>query len=630
MRGDFLLGDWLVQPQLNLLSHAGQSVHIEPKVMQVLVYLADHPGDVVSKKELKKVVWEDSYVTDDVLTRSISELRKALADDPKNPEMIQTIPRGGYRLIAPVRPADEAPVLVQSPERVSVPVLTPAPDVRAATTASAPAPVRSWRKQSWAIFLLVALIGTAFLIWFTTVRTEGPVIKSLAVLPLKNLSADPEESYFADSMTEALISDIANIGPLQVTSRTSVMRYRTTVKSIAEIARELRVDALLEGSVMRVGNRVRITAQLINARTDTNMWSASYERDFRDLLILQKEVARAVADEVKITLSPRERERLSSAESLDPEAYQAYLRGRYFWNQRTQESMERAAEYFESAVSRAPRFALAYAGLADAYTLLGHYRFWPPEQAFPKAKLAALKALELDNSSAEAYASLGFVSMSYERDWVAAERSLRKAAELKPNYATAHHWLGLCLLGLGRTDEAIREAEQAKQLDPVSLATNTFLAQCLLLSRQYDRAIKQSTETVRLYPESAPPRIILAESLWRGGKAREALVQIELVKRFWEDDPVKIRVTEQFIAGHPSRALNEVQGYMKSNQGDCPDPMFCAEAYALAGQKDPALRWLGKAFEQRESRLLFLGIDPTFAPLKSDPRFVELLRRLGL
>ena len=389
----------------------------------------------------------------------------------------------------------------------------------------------------------MAVAGTAFLVWFTMVGKEGPSIKSLAVLPLKNLSADPEESYFADSMTEALISDLANIGPLQVTSRTSVMRYRTTVKSIAEIARELKVDALLEGSVMRVGNRVRITAQLVNAQTDTNMWSASYERDFRDLLILQKEVARAVADEVKITLSPRERERLSSAESLDPEAYQAYLRGRYFWNQRTRESMERSVEYFDSAAARAPRFALAYAGLADAYTLLGHYRFWPPEQAFPKAKLAAQKALELDPSSAEAHASLAFVSMSYERDWVAAERALRKATELKPNYATAHHWLALCLLALGRSDEAIREAEQAKQLDPVSLATNTFLAQCLLLSKQYDRAIQQSTETIRLYPESSPPRIILAESLWRKGKVPEALAEIERVKRVWEDDPAKIRVT---------------------------------------------------------------------------------------
>lgn len=620
MRGDFLIGTWLVQPQLNLLSAGEVSTHIEPKVMQVLVYLAARPGEVVSKKELKKSVWEDSYVTDDVLTRSISELRKALADDPKNPGVIQTIPRGGYRLIAQVTPIEEAPPVPQAPD----PPVTPMSPVPGSDRR------RSWTNRNWAIVLLVALAGLAFVAWIAVTRRDSPAVRSLAVLPLKNLSADPEEDYFADSMTEALISDLANIGPLQVTSRTSVMRYRGTVKSVAEIARELKVDALLEGSVMRVGNRVRISAQLVNARTDTNMWSASYERDFRDLLILQKEVARAVADEVKVTLSPTERERLSSAESLDPDAYQAYLRGRYFWNQRTRESMERAVDYFQLAAARVPGFSLAYAGLADAYNLLGHYGFWPPERAFPQARAAAEKALELDKSSAEAHASLALVSLNYERDWTAAERALRKATELKPNYATAHHWLALCLLGLGRNGEAIREAEQAQQLDPVSLATNTFLAQCLLLSKQYDRAVVQSRETIRLHPDSAPARIILAEALWRQGRVPEALQEIERVKRIWQDDPAKIRVTEHVIAGNPARALDEVRGYVKSNQGTCPDPMFCAEAYALAGQVDTALQYLGKAFERRESRLLFLAIDPTFTNLRGDPRFVELLRRMGL
>jgi TolB-like protein/DNA-binding winged helix-turn-helix (wHTH) protein/Tfp pilus assembly protein PilF len=626
LRGDFYLNDWLVQPQLNLVSRSGKNAHIEPKAMQVLLQLAGRPDEVVSKATLKKEVWADTYVTDDVLVRCISELRKALEDDPKNPEVIQTIPRGGYRLIAPVLYPEETvhdptpgePELSQEAGEQSRP-------------AAAARPGRSYRFEAplGGAILLLGLLALAWGSGFWPFGSSLPVIKSLAVLPLENLSGDAEQDYFADAMTEALISDLANVETLQVASRTSVVRFKSTTLPVSAIAKQLGVDALVEGSVVPIGDRVRISALLIDGRTDRHLWSGTYEREYSDVLFLQKEVARAVAEEIRSTLTPREKQRLTKARSIAPKAYEAYVKGRYFWNQRTPEALAKAAASFEEAIAVDPEFGLAYSGLADTFSLLAHYGFRDAGEAFPKSKEAALKALELDASAAEPHASLALASMSFDRDWGAAEAGFRKAIDLNPSYATAHHWLALCLMGQGQTKEAIREALRARELDPVSLAANTFLAQCFLWAGQYNQGVKECLVALELHPDAATPRVILAECYWRLGRTNDALAQLDRVRENWRDDPRQLTITRALIAGDRDRAAHVFKDYL-SDAGESADAMFSAQALALIGEKDQAYKWLDRALARHNSGLLILKVDPTFDGLRGDPRFQSLLSRLGL
>lgn len=632
MRGDFYLNDWLVQPQLNLVRRNDSNVHIEPKAMQVLAYLAGCPDEVVSKPVLKKQVWTDAYVTDDVLVRCISELRKALDDDARNPQIIQTIPRGGYRLIAKVVAAGPAPASENLAEAPHFSELhQPATDVHppAAQGSNPRFPLRA--SLILAAGALLAALIVAFWVGSPFSRPDASAagIRSLAVLPLKNFSGNVEQDYFADAMTEALINDLARIRTLQVASRTSVMAYKARSLPISSIARELKVDALVEGSVMRVGPRVRITAQLIDGKTDRHLWSDTYEREYKDILFLQKEVARAVAEQIQITLTPEEKQNLAKAEPVKPEAFEAYVKGRFFWNQRSREALLRAAEFFEESVRIAPDFGLAYSGLADTHNLLAHYGFRDADDSFRKSKTAALKALELDPSAAEPHASLALISMAYDHDWKAAEAGFRKAISLDPGYPTSHHWLGLCLIAQGRISEAIQEAERARELDPVSMAPNTFLAQVFLLARQYQRAEQKCLETLEIHPTSVALRLILTETYWRQGKVKQALAEIDKIVKSASDDSEQLAITRALIAGDKGGARRLFHEYLAGPGGPA-NPMFCAQTHALLGENDEAFRCLEKAYARRDSGLLIIKVDPTFDGLKQDARFAQLTAQLGL
>jgi len=627
VRDDFYVNDWLVQPQLNLLLRGDTRVRIEPKAMQVLVYLAGCPDEVTSKQVLKKQVWADAYVTDDVLVRCVSELRKALEDDARHPQIIQTIPRGGYRLIAKVvlEPA-EAP---ESPEPAPPPAERTTDRVLPPQTARDP----RFPLRTTLIVLGIGLLAVVAAIWlgsaFSRSDASATRIRSLAVLPLKNFSGNTEQDYFADAMTEALINDLARIRTLQVASRTSVMAYKARTLPISSIAKELKVDALVEGSVMLVGRRVRITAQLIDGKTDRHLWSDTYEREYKDILFLQKEVARAVADEIQITLTPEEKQKLAKAEPVNPEAFGAYVKGRYFWNQRSRDSLLKAAEFFEESVKLAPDFGLAYSGLADTHNLLAHYGFRDADDSFKKSRAAATRALQLDPSAAEPHASLALISMSYDRDWKAAEDGFRKAIQLNPGYPTSHHWLALCLIGQGRTEEAIQEAERARDLDPVSLAPNTFLAQVFLLARQYPRAEKKCLETLELHPDSDALRLILTESYWRQGKVKQALTEIDKVVKNGQEDLAQLAITRAVIAGEKVSARRLFHQYLSGPNGPA-NPMFCAQTHALLGENDQAFQCLEKAYVLRDSGLLIIKVDPTFDALRQDARFPKLANQLGL
>jgi serine/threonine protein kinase/Tfp pilus assembly protein PilF len=454
-------------------------------------------------------------------------------------------------------------------------------------------------------------------------------IESIAVLPLENLSGDPEQEYFADGMTEVLIADLAKIGALKVISRTSAMQYKGARKPLPEIARELNVDAVIEGSVLQAGDRVRITAQLIRATTDQHLWAESYERDLSDILALQGEVARAIAKEIEVKLTSGEEARLASARPVNPEAHPAYLRGRYFWNKRTEVGHKRAFEYFQQAIDVDPSYAAAYAGLADAYLFLNEPT---PEEANRRARAAATKALEMDDTLAEARTTLAFAAI-FDWEWAAAEKGFQRAIELNPSYATAHHWYSLLLTWTGRHEEAIAEMKRAQDVDPLSLVIGTALAGTFYFARQYDQAIELYQKTLAMDENFYRAHSGLATAYLQKGMFEEAIAESQ-----WVPDRYPIPSTHAVfgrayaMAGKTAEALEILDELKKVDENlrqkyDVSKSL--ATIYVALGEMDEALHWLEKAYEEGSANLVYLKVDPSFDAVRSDPRFQDLLRRMN-
>jgi TolB-like protein/Flp pilus assembly protein TadD/predicted Ser/Thr protein kinase len=487
---------------------------------------------------------------------------------------------------------------------------------------------------------LVLLLAVA--VWFNTGKlrewrrspASAPRIQSLAVLPLANLSGDSTQEYFADGMTEELITDLARIGSLRVISRTSAMQYKGTVKSLPEIGRALNVDAIVEGSVERSGNRVRITAQLVEAPTDRHLWARSYERDLRDVLDLQSEVARRIADEIKAKVTPKERAQLTSSRVVDPEAHELYLRGRFYQEKRTQETLQQAISYFEHAIEKEPNYALAYAALAASYTMLEDFGVLTPKEALQKARPAATKALEEDDNLGEAHAALGLVLIhTYAPGgWESAEKELRRAIELNPSYASAHHWYALCLLAQGRADEAVAEIKQALVLDPLSLIINTNVGSILTMVRRYDQAIEQQKKTLELDPSFPSAYWPLGLAYEEKGMSNEAIVEFKKAIALDRRSPVYLAALGHAYAaaGRRGGAQKVLARLIKLSQQSYVPYYEMAVVYADLGDKQQALASLHMACEGQSGRLYFLKLDPRFDPLRLDPKFEDLLRCVGL
>jgi eukaryotic-like serine/threonine-protein kinase len=510
----------------------------------------------------------------------------------------------------------------------------------AMASASAPAiaepvPQSRGRRARWiALGVLAAAIAAVVVVRSLTSRRErtaasGEAIRSLAVLPLENLSRDPEQEYFADGMTEALISNLARIRALRVISRTSVMRFKGTRKSLPEIGRELNVDGIIEGSVLRSGDRVRITAQLVAASSDAHLWAQDYERDARDVLSLQGEVARAIAKEIRVAVSPQEQAQLAKSHPVDPEAHRLYLLGRYWWNKRNPEGFQKALEYFDQAVAKDPGFAAAYAGLSDTYTNMGFYHVLRPREAFPKARAAAVKALELDDSLAEAHASLGNIDLNYDRNWAAAEKSFQTSIQLNPGYPSAHQWYSLLLSAQGRLDEAAAEIRRAQELDPLSLIIDQNIGLQLYYARRYDDAIQQYRRILEMDPGFRITRLMLLYAYAELGMFREAIAE---GKKASAGD-LQNRAALAYVharAGDRAQAFRLLEDLTASYGLDDIPPQSIAIVYTGLGEKDEAFAWLNKAYDERTPFALFLKPSPYYDPLRSDPRFAELLRRVGL
>lgn len=489
---------------------------------------------------------------------------------------------------------------------------------------------RRWTARRIAVLCLAVTVIAALLILSLVRRPPG--IRSLAVLPLENFSGDASQDYFADGMTDELITDLAQIRALRVVSRTSVMTYKGTRKSLPEIARELNVDAVVEGSVSRSGDQVRITAQLIQLPADKHLWAQSYQGNLSDTLSVQNQVARAIADEIRVEITPQEQAALKSARKIDPEAYEAYLKGRYFWNKRTADGLEKAVDYFDQAIAKDPNYAAAYSGLADTYALLGDWEYaaMSPKEAMPKALDAARKALQLDDSLGEAHASLAFCLEGFDWDFMAADKEFQRAIELNPGYATAHHWYAWHLSLVGRNNEAIAEMERAVSLDPVSPIVNADLAELLLIARLTDESIRQSRKTIELNPGFAFAHNQLAQAYIEKKMFAAAITELHEAIRLGGDSPIFVANLARAYARSEQRAAATALLEDLKNRSVPKSPLLAeiAMIYVAFGDKDQAMVYLEKGFEERFNPGVLER--PCFDELRSDPRFQDLTRRIGL
>lgn len=601
----------------------GVRIRLQSQPFRVLQILLTHPGELLTREELKARLWpSDTFGDfDHGLNKAINKLREALNDSAPSPRYIETIARRGYRFIAEVTTSEkaspEAPVsaeLLQSEDQA----------IEGAGVSDLQRPKAQFLR--WQViaglFLVAALL--AFVLRSPRTKTSRE-IRSLAVLPLESLSSDVSQEYFADGMTDELITDLGQISALRVISRTSVLPYKRLRKPLPQIARELGVDAVVEGTVLRAGNQVRITAQLIEARDDKHLWARSYERDLRDTLTLQNQVARAIAEQIRISLTPQEKSTLASAKAVNPEAYEDYLKGRYFWNKRTPQDDQKAIDYFSQAIARDSNYAQAYAGLADAI-----HRLPPPKEAYPKSKALAEKALELDNSLSEAHTSMAVCLDFFYWDRAGAEREFRRAIELNPSYATAHQGYAWMLTELGRNKEAIGEIQTAESLDPLSINISADMAEMLIFAHRYDDAIRQSRKTIEMDPSRAQAHFELGHAYAEKRAYGDAISEYRQALAYSPENWAMLGhlARTSALAGNRTEAENILNRLKERTTHEFINPVSFAFIYAGLNQSDQVLGSLEKAYDERFYPCVLM--DPAFDPLRSDPRFQDLLRRVGL
>jgi TolB-like protein/DNA-binding winged helix-turn-helix (wHTH) protein/Flp pilus assembly protein TadD len=604
----------------------GAKLRLQGQPLQVLAMLLKHADDLVTREELRAQIWPaDTFVDfDHSLHNAIARLRETLGDSAETPRYIETLPRRGYRFIAPVEGVE-----TQAPERS-------APNERAS---EGPANVRQSKTRVALALTLLILAATGSALWVVRAvsrpASAAPRLRSIAVLPLENLSGDPSQEYFADGMTEDLITDLAKVSALRVISRTSVMRYKGTKKSLPEIAKELNVDGIVEGSVMRSGNRVRITAQLLHAPTDKHLWAEAYERDLGDVLRLQSEVAQAIVVQVRAQLTPQQQARFRSAGSVNPDAYEAYLRGRYYLsNQFTSEQpLNTAKSYFEESIRKDPGFALAYSGLADSYVYLAFFGKGQltPDRAYKSAKEALRKAVELDDSIGETHDTLGLLSWRFEWNWDAAEREFNQAIALAPSYSCAHEDRAVYLSFIGRRADALAEMAKSNELDPGPSSAMTESAAYYQL-RDYQSLVETSRRGVASYPNEWVEHNSLGIGYEGTGKRLEAISEYQKAIEMsnGDQDPTASLAHAFAAIGRRAEAEKILRDLEQKSKNAYVSPYIIATVYAGLGDKDKAFEYLERAYQERSLDISWhLKADLRIDNLRSDPRFQDLVRRVG-
>jgi TolB-like protein/DNA-binding winged helix-turn-helix (wHTH) protein/Flp pilus assembly protein TadD len=604
------------------LTKLGKLLPLQEQPFQLLAMLLEKPGVLVTREELRARLWPQTVVDfDHGLNKAISKIRDILGDSAENPRFIQTVARRGYRFLADVTVVNTGEVAAATLENASVD--SPTLD---------PAPARSRPSAAWAMAGAALLLITAgMVIWIrsTSNHSSLPAIRSLAVLPLENLSGDASQDYFSDGMTDELITQLAQVPDLRVISRSSMMTYKQSHKPLAEIARELNVQAIVEGSVLRSGDHVRITAQLIRLPADEHIWAHSYEGDLRDTLVLQNEVAQAIANQIRVTVSGQQR--VQNPRAVNAQAYDSYLKGRYYWNKRTIEGLKEAIDYFKQSISIDPGYAEAYSGLADSYALAGDWAngILPPSEAFPLAKAAANEALALNDRLAEAHTSLALVLDLYYWDWDAAEKQYALAINLNPGYAVAHEWYAWHLLLLGRGAEALFEMRRAESLDPVSPVIRSNLADVLTVSHLFEESVRQSRRTLALDPNFAIGHFHLAEALVQQRQYEAAIAEFQqAIALSGHLALFDANLAHAYALSGRRADAQKIAKDMEARLDLNPAAARIALIYVGLGDPDQAMNWLNKAYDARFNPEVL--VRPTFDPLRSDARFRELRRRLGL
>ena len=629
--------DYVLDLQTAELSRNGKKVILQEQPFQILTTLIESQGRLVTREELIKRLWASGTFVDydQSLNKAVARLREALGDHAEDPQFVETFPRKGYRFVVPIKhsvdPISLAVVPLRKEEEGGAypnPQLVEAPP-------RAPSTSRIVKASAIALSILVC----AFVVWtvavrFNASRMPSPTtpFRSLAVLPLENLSGDAEQDYFADGMTDQLITNLGQIHSLRVISRTSAMEYRGVHKSLPQVARELQVDAIIEGTVLRSGGKVRITAQLIQAREDRHLWAQSFEGDLKDVLVLQDNISRAIASQVQMALLPGQHVRAGIDRPLNMEAYESYLKGEYYLNRFSGESIKQALEYFQQAVEKDPGYAPAYAKMSGCYRILANMNMLPKRESDEKARALVAKALELDPNFGAAHAGKGWGLLLYDLNFAAAGDEFKRAVELSPNSVEAHQGLGDYYAAVGRLEEAVHEVERARELDPLASIVNHDLCQTLTFARRWDEALAQCKANLELDPNSARTLSVITDIYTAKGMEAEALSSLMRGLKMTGASPEMIGAAEAGTSRGGFRGCWKalipyaLDGLRKGGI----DAFNVAVVYTRAGDADNAILWLQKAVNGRSFGISFLGVDPAFDRLRPDPRFLSLLQDIGL
>jgi TolB-like protein/DNA-binding winged helix-turn-helix (wHTH) protein/Tfp pilus assembly protein PilF len=608
----------------------GIRVKLQDRPFQILIMLLERPGQVVTREDIRTRLWPDGRFVDfdSNISSSVGKLRAALGDSAAAPRYIETVGRHGYRFIAELAPAKVSPALVELP----APATQPGPD-------ESHLPASPAVRRPWLVLVAMSLIGVALLAYLqwsrARVRPQPGGKLMLAVLPFTNLTGDPAQEYISDGFTEGVIARLGRLDPQHfgVIARTSVMPYQGGKQRLMDIGRELGVQYVLEGSVGRSADEVQVRAQLNRVKDHTHLWAREYDRPASGLLDLQSEIAEDIAHQLQAARGGGDLpavQRMSTASNY--EAYDLYLRGLYFWDKRTKEGFQQAIEYFQQAIAVDPNYAQAYAGLADTYALMSNYFFGSAEEFMPKARSAALRALQLDDNLAEAHTALALIYESYDWDWSGAEKEFRRAIELNPNYATAHHWYSEFLTFQGRFDDALAESDQARKLDPLSLIIAADHAATLYFARRYDPAIAEFRAVQAIEPDFPRAHLVMFAYAERGMFA-QASAELENWRRSDADDPWLL-ASEAYLAGRMGQEARAKAAMRKLEQVARYRPMdptsILIGAYAATNDREKAIATLQRAYREHANAITQMKVDPIYDPLRGDKRFQQLLRRVHL
>ena len=629
----YAFGEFRLDVSKRLLCRGGAPVPLTPKVFDTLLYLVEHPGTALTKDELMSAVWPDTVVEENNLGQNISKLRSVLGESPGDHRWIVTLPGRGYRFVADVKLlAAEMPAQPSAAE----PSLPIASGTEVASLSS-PRPQRTHRLntrfQPLVLGgLLVALLVMAGLyLWRArTSSTLDAPVRSIAVLPFKPLVPESRDEALELGMADTLIAKLSNTGKIVVRPVSSIRRYSGLTQDAVAAGRELSVDAVLDGTFQRWGDRIRVSSRLVSVSDNRTLWAGQFDGKFGDIFSVQDSISEHVAVELVPRLTGEERKLLARRYTDNTEAYELYLRGRFFYNKRTRAGTGRAIEYFQKALARDPNDALAYAGLADSYRGLPIMADVPPGEAFPKAREAALKALEIDDGLSETHAALGYINF-WEWDWEGAEKECRRALEIDPNNAQAHLGYANLLSALGRHEEALKEISEGLKLDPLSYFLGAIKGQHLFEARRYPEAIEQLHKTLEIEPNFWITQIMIGKNYERLGQYQEALDAFRKAEEFSGglSEPISLAAYTYAVSGQRQQAEHTLNGMLAASKTRYVPPYNIAMVYQGLGNSDEALKWLEKAYLKKDVFMVFLGEDPKWDPLRKDPRFISLLKRMN-